>query len=175
MRVLNDVFASASVSEFARRNWAALLVFPSDQTFRKGALRASVVKRPGVSTLAAGKERYAVPGGGGITVPIMTSDRLRVVHLEGRQPCEPIAADAAESLTLPFFGARGDGGASGLKRILSEDNESARIVLPHRYDRLCRHCLAGRELHRCNDLEVPYFDLTLSAQVKTREPLGEAL
>jgi anaerobic selenocysteine-containing dehydrogenase len=27
----------------------------------------------------------------------------------------------------------------------------------------------------CNDLVLPYFDLTLSAQVKTREPLGEAL
>jgi hypothetical protein len=82
---------------------AAVLVFPSEQTFPKRAPRASVVKRPGVLTLAGGEERYAFPGGGGIAVPIMAGDRLCVVHLEGMQPCERIAADAAESLTLPFL------------------------------------------------------------------------
>ncbi len=105
-----------------------MLVFPSDQTFRQGPPRPSAVRRPGLLALAPGEERYTVPGGGAIAVPIMAGDNLRVVDLEGMQPCELIVADASGVIDPAILGVRGDGDASGLKRILSEDNESARIL-----------------------------------------------
>ena len=104
------------------------MVFPSDQSFRPGPPRPSSVKRPGVFTLAPGEERYTVPGGGAIAVPIHTGDRLRLVDVEGMQRCELVAVDAVGALDPAILGARGDSDASGLKQILSGDSESARTV-----------------------------------------------
>ena len=104
------------------------MVFPSDQSFRPGPPKPSAVKQPGVFTLAPGEERYTVPGGGAIAVPIHAGDRLRLIDIEGMQPCELVAADAAGAVDPSILGASGDGDARGLKRILSESSESARIV-----------------------------------------------
>ena len=52
------------------------MVFPSEQSFRPGPPKPSAVKRPGVFTLSPGEERYTVPGGGTIAVPIHAGDRL---------------------------------------------------------------------------------------------------
>jgi len=79
-------------------------------------------------SLAPGEERYRVPGGGAIAVPIHAGDRLRLVDVEGMQACELVAADEAGVIDPAILGARGSGDASGLKQILSETSESARSV-----------------------------------------------
>ena len=84
--------------------------------------------RPGIPTLAPGEERYTVPGGGAIAVPIHAGDRVRVVDVEGMQLCEMVAADAMGAIDASIIGARGDSDAGGLKRVLSGNNESARSV-----------------------------------------------
>ena len=84
--------------------------------------------RPGIPALAPGEERYTVPGGGAIAVPIHSGDRVRVVDVEGMQRCELVAADAAGIVDPGILGVRGDSDASGLKQILSGDSESARSV-----------------------------------------------
>ena len=104
------------------------MVFPSDQTVRPGPPRPSSVKRPGVFTLAPGEERYTVPGGGAIAVPIHAGDRLRLVDVEGMQRCELVTADAAGVIDPAILGARGNSDASGLKQILSGTSESAHAV-----------------------------------------------
>ncbi|MEZ5828132.1 MAG: DUF1989 domain-containing protein [Hyphomicrobiales bacterium] len=98
-----------------------------DQVFRPGPPRPTLVRRPGAS-LARGEERYTVSGGGAIAVPVEAGDRLRLVDLEGMQRCEVVAVDAAGLIDAGMLGARADGDASGLKQILSADNESARLV-----------------------------------------------
>ena len=104
------------------------MVFPSDQTVRPGPPRPSSVKRPGVFTLAPGEERYTVPGGGAIAVPIHAGDRLRLVDVEGMQRCELVTADAAGVIDPAILGASGGSDAPGLKQILSGTSESARAV-----------------------------------------------
>ena len=103
-------------------------MFSSDQIFRQGPPRPSSVRLPGLLALAPGEERYTVPGGGAIAVPIHVGDHLRVVDVEGMQACELVAADASGVLDPSILGVRGDSDASGLKRILSGEGESARSV-----------------------------------------------
>ena len=79
-------------------------------------------------TLAPGEERYTVPGGGAIAVPIHAGDHVRVVDVEGMQACELVAVDVAGVVDPAILGARGDSDASGLKQILSGEGESARSV-----------------------------------------------
>ncbi|MGD9502666.1 MAG: DUF1989 domain-containing protein [Methyloceanibacter sp.] len=100
----------------------------ADQTFRPGPPRPSLVLQPGLRALGPGEERYTVPGGGVIAVPVFAGDRVRVVDLEGMQVCELAAADAEGRLDLTVLGASGGSDAIGLKRALSADDESARIV-----------------------------------------------
>jgi aminomethyltransferase len=104
------------------------LVFPSDQSVRPGPPRPSAILRPGVRSLAPGEERYTVPGGGAIAVPIHAGDRLRLVDVEGMQACELVAADATGAIDPAILGARGSSDASGLKQILSGMSESARSL-----------------------------------------------
>jgi aminomethyltransferase len=84
--------------------------------------------RPGIRTLAPGEERYTVPGGGAIAVPIHAGDRVRVVDVEGMQRCELVAADVAGAIDPAVLGIRGNSDSSGLKQILSGDSESAHSV-----------------------------------------------
>ena len=105
-----------------------MLKVDSDQIVRLGPPRPSVILRPGIPTLAPGEERYTVPGGGLIAVPIHAGDRVRVVDVEGMQLCEMVAADAMGAIDASIIGARGDSDAGGLKRVLSGNNESARSV-----------------------------------------------
>jgi aminomethyltransferase len=79
-------------------------------------------------TLAPGEERYTVRGGGAIAVSIHAGDRLRVVDVEGMQPCELVAIDSGGTSDAAILGARADGDASGLKRTLAANDESARAV-----------------------------------------------
>jgi aminomethyltransferase len=104
------------------------LVFPSDQSVRPGPPKPSSILRPGMRSLAPGEERYRVPGGGAIAVPIHAGDRLRLVDVEGMQACELVAANVAGVIDPAILGARGDSDASGLKQILSGSSENARSV-----------------------------------------------
>jgi len=105
-----------------------LLDDPSEQTIRLGPPRPSLIMRPGMPALAPGEERYNVPGGGAIAVEIHVGDRMRVIDVEGMQPCEVVAVDATGAIDPDILGARGDGDAAGLKQILSADDESVRSV-----------------------------------------------
>jgi aminomethyltransferase len=100
----------------------------STQTITPGPPRPSVILQPGLRVLAPGEERYTVPGGGVIAVPVHAGDRVRIVDVEGMQACEIVAADAAGAIDPGILGARGDGDAGGIKRILSGGDESARLV-----------------------------------------------
>jgi hypothetical protein len=84
--------------------------------------------RPGLRALAPGEERYTVPGGGAIAVPVHAGDRVRMVDVEGLQRCELVAADDAGVVDPAILGAQGDGDARGPKQILSGASESARAV-----------------------------------------------
>jgi aminomethyltransferase len=84
--------------------------------------------RPGIEALAPGEERYTVAGGGAIAVPIHAGDRVRLVNVEGMQRCEIVAADTAGAVDPAILGVSGDSDASGLKQILSTDDETARSV-----------------------------------------------
>jgi aminomethyltransferase len=84
--------------------------------------------RPGMRALAPGEERYTVPGGGAIAVPIHAGDQVRVVDVEGLQRCELLVADTAGNVDPAILGVRGDGDAAGLKQILSGGEDSARAV-----------------------------------------------
>jgi len=101
---------------------------PLDQIIRSGPPRPSVVMLPGLRSLASGEERYTVPGGGAIALPVHAGDRLRVIDVEGMQACELVAADDAGKVNSAILGAQGDGDARGLKQILTGASESARIV-----------------------------------------------
>jgi aminomethyltransferase len=81
-----------------------------------------------MAALAPGEERYTVPGGGVIAVPVHAGDHVGAVDVEGMQRCEMVAADAAGAIDPGILGARGDSDASGLKQVLSGDSESARFV-----------------------------------------------
>ena len=104
------------------------MVFPSEQSFRPGPPKPSAIKRPSIFTLAPGEERYTVPAGGTIAVPVYAGDRLRLVDIEGMQACELVAADARGGIDPAILGARDDGDAIGLKQILGADSETARAV-----------------------------------------------
>ena len=77
------------------------------------ATRLSVPRRRGprsscgrACALAPGEERYTVPGGGAIAVPIHAGDRVRVVDVEGMQRCELVAADDAGNVDPAILGAQ---------------------------------------------------------------------
>jgi aminomethyltransferase len=100
----------------------------SNQLIPSGPPWPSVVLRPGTRSLAPGEERYTVPGGGAIALPIHTGDIVRLVDVEGMQRCEMVCADAAGAIDPAMLGVRGNSDASGLKQILSGKGESARLV-----------------------------------------------
>ena len=84
-----------------------MLNAPQAQTFKPGPPKPSVVLVPGIRALAPGEERYTVPGGGVIAVPIHAGDHVRLVDVEGMQPCELIAVDTVGLMKTPLSGRGG--------------------------------------------------------------------
>src|ERR1051325_158074 len=82
-----------------------------------------------VPNLPAGVERYRVPGGGASVIAVAAGDRITVVDVEGRQPCEVLAADAMGRGDPGLIGGKPGGGADGLRAIVGSGSESARAVL----------------------------------------------
>ncbi len=73
---------------------------------------------------------------------------MRVVDVEGMQACEIVVADQAGKLDPGILGTRGDRDASGIKRALSTDSESARVA---------RASLARRGIDLANARAITLF------------------
>ena len=82
-----------------------------------------------VPNLPSGVERTRVPGGGAAVIAIAAGDRITVIDVEGRQPCEVLAADASGRVDPGLIGGKVCGIADGLRAILASGSESARTVL----------------------------------------------
>ena len=70
--------------------------------------------------LPSGVERTRVPGGGAAVIAIAAGDRITVIDVEGRQPCEVLAADASGRVDPGLIGGKVCGIADGLRAILAE-------------------------------------------------------
>ena len=75
------------ISDLAKRRNTSLEVAGS-QIVRPGPPQPSIILRPGIRALAAGEERYTVPGAGVIAIAIHAGDHVRLVDVEGMQRCE---------------------------------------------------------------------------------------
>jgi aminomethyltransferase len=82
-----------------------------------------------VPSLPSGVERTRVPGGGAAVLAIAAGDRITVIDVEGRQPCEVLAADASGRVDPGLIGGKVCGIADGLRAILASGSDSARSVL----------------------------------------------
>ena len=94
-----------------------------DTTFPPDIAQAPVVSRilrPGMP-LGPGVQRYTAPGGGSIVVPVSVGDELLVTNLEGGQLAEVVAIDEAGKIDPGVIGAKSNGSALGLQKILSDD------------------------------------------------------
>lgn len=87
--------------------------------------RASVVLRPGIPVLPPGTERYRVPGGGSVVVPVEAGDELTLRDVEGKQPCEIAHADGGGRFDTHALGSGPSNRAEGLKFVLGLDSDSA--------------------------------------------------
>ena len=82
-----------------------------------------------VPYLPSGVERTLVAGGGAAVIAIATGDRITVIDVEGRQPCEVLTADASGRVEPGLIGAKVCGIADGLRGILASGSDSARVVM----------------------------------------------
>src|SRR5215475_6696676 len=82
-----------------------------------------------VPNLPSGVERYRVPGGGAAVFPVAAGDRITLIDVEGRQPCEVLAADARGRIDPGLIGGKPSGHAEGLRAILASGSESARTIV----------------------------------------------
>ncbi len=82
-----------------------------------------------VPNLPSGVERYRVSGGGAAILAVAPGDRITLIDVEGRQPCEVLAADAEGRVDPGLIGGKVCGVADGLRTILASKSESARKVL----------------------------------------------
>ncbi|HYM98367.1 MAG TPA: DUF1989 domain-containing protein, partial [Aestuariivirgaceae bacterium] len=87
--------------------------------------RASVVLRPGIPVLPPGTERYRVPGGGSVVVPVEAGDELTLRDVEGKQPCEIAHADKNGRFDTHALGSTASTFGEGLKFVLGLDSDSA--------------------------------------------------
>ncbi len=80
------------------------------------------ILRPGIRTLPLGQERYLVAGAGALVLRLAAGDRLRVIDLEGRQPCEILAFRSDGKPADGLLGRPARGSATGAKAFLSKSD-----------------------------------------------------
>ena len=85
--------------------------------FRPGPPRATRPRR--MEPQAAAPERFTVPGGGAICVPLAAGDHIALVNSEGGQRAELLATHADGRADCGLLGARADGPAEGLRAALT--------------------------------------------------------
>ena len=94
---------------------------PSNRTLR--------VLRPGLRPLPEGQERYRVAGAGTLVLRLSAGDRLRVVDLEGRQPCEVLTFRSEGGPAEGLLDRPAKGGATGTKAILGSGDPRLALAL----------------------------------------------
>jgi len=80
--------------------------------------RASRPHMPGLAQRGPRHERWRVPGGGSLLLPLRAGDRITVIDPEGRQPCELVAFDAAGHPATAALGRPPDGPPEGFLALL---------------------------------------------------------
>ena len=86
----------------------------------RGVRPARGVRRPGLLALAPGVERHVVPGRSARAIRIAGGDVIRLVNLEGAQPCELVCVADDGRFAAGLLGARAGGSAAGLRRLVAE-------------------------------------------------------
>ncbi|MCX7303870.1 MAG: aminomethyltransferase, partial [Hyphomicrobiales bacterium] len=76
---------------------------------------SAIIRRVG---LAAGVERYVVPGGGALLVEVDAGDRIGVLNAEGGQACELVALDRNGRSDPGILDVASNSNAAGLKALL---------------------------------------------------------
>ncbi len=85
----------------------------------------SRILQPGMRVLPPGLERYRVRGAGTVVIRVVAGDRVSLVDVEGRQPCEVTFIDKIGRFDAHGLGAAFTSQAEGLKAILSSNDDSA--------------------------------------------------
>ena len=85
-----------------------------------GVRPARGVRRPGVAALPPGVERHVVPGRSARAIRIAGVDVIRLVDLEGAQPCELVCVADDGRFAAGLLGARAGGTAAGLRRLVAD-------------------------------------------------------
>ncbi len=83
------------------------------------------VREPGINALPENTERYRVRGGGSVAFDLQAGDELELVSPEGLQPGEITVFDADGRSDSALIGARNNGNAETLKRILASSEPGA--------------------------------------------------
>ena len=94
---------------------------------RPGPPVPSTIIQPRVFSLPPGTERYTVQGSGAILVPVHAGDRISITNDEGAQLCEVVAATGKGVIDAKaMLGLNPDNDASGIKALLTSDEQSLR-------------------------------------------------
>lgn len=96
-----------------------MLPLPPDSLFRPGPPVGTRPRRAASYNLAAGAERYAVPGAGAVLVQIANGDLIEVVNDEGGQRAELLVARRDGRIDGAVLGAKPDIPADGLREVLT--------------------------------------------------------
>ena len=78
------------------------------------------LREPGLRRLDPGVERYRVRGGGAILVKLDQGDRLQIVDLEGRQPCELVVLGRDGRSDAAALGLTAGRVPEGLPRVIDQ-------------------------------------------------------
>ena len=92
------------------------------------APRPSVILRPGIVALAPNCERYPVPGGGTLAVPVEAGDSLLIKDVEGRQVFELYHASDGR-FDAAALGEKASANGEALRAALAEDTDGTRRTL----------------------------------------------
>ena len=101
-------------------------------SLRRGGGAGGRILRPGLPSLPAGHERYRVAGAGALVLRLGAGDRLRIVDVEGRQPCEVVAFRSDGRADAGLLGRPATGAAAGTRALARARSESlARALARH--------------------------------------------
>ncbi len=83
------------------------------------------IKDPGLKSLPLGVERYLVRGGGLSVIVLDPEDKVEITDTEGKQKCEIIVFNKDGKSDCSLLGLKEKNDPKNIKKILSDQNESA--------------------------------------------------
>lgn len=86
----------------------------------------SKIIRPSAYSLPPGTERYVVEGCGAVLIPMEQGDHITIRNDEGGQVCELVVADSKGKIDAGIVGLTANCSASGLKALLTGNDQSLR-------------------------------------------------